>query len=217
MPEDPTQQPLSRERVLEVAVALADEIGMERFTMRKLASALDVGPMTIYHHVPSKEAIIDGMVDLVFSQIALPPEDLPWKAAIRVRCLSAREVLRRHPWAPPLMESRTSPGPELLRHHDAMIGCFRRGLSLPLTAHAYAIVDSFVYGFALEEAALPEGGGPDIDEVAADILAAMPAETYPHFVELTVDHVLRPGYDFGNSFEFGIDLILDGLERAAAG
>jgi AcrR family transcriptional regulator len=215
MPANTQTSHLTRERVLEAAIALADQIGIEAFTMRKLAAALDVGPMTIYHHVPSKEQILDGIVDIVFSEIALPPEDTDWRSAIRARCISAREVLNRHPWAPPLMESRTSPGPATFRHHDAVIGCFRRGgLSIQMTAHAYAIIDSYIYGFALEEAYLPSGGGEGMSELAEDMAAAF-AQHYPHLLELTVDHVLQPGYSFGNSFEFGLDLILEGLAEAA--
>jgi AcrR family transcriptional regulator len=211
------REPLTRDRVLQGAVALADEIGVDAMTMRKLASALGVKPMTIYHHVDGKEQILDGMVDLVFSEIALPPTDSDWRSAIRERCVSAREVLSRHRWAAPLMESRTSPGPATMTHHDAVLGCLRRGgLSLQLTAHAYAIIDSFVYGFALQEANLPfEGDVPavQLDELAAGMIAAFPEGAYPNFVEFTVDHALQPGYSFGASFEFGLDLILDGLEQ----
>ena len=206
---------LTRERVITGAIELVDEIGIEAFTIRRLAAALDVKPMTIYHYVASKDKIIDGMVDNVFSEIALPPDDSEWQTAIRVRCRSARDVLRRHPWAPPLMESRLEPGPATLRHHDAVLGCLRRGgLSLELTAHAYAIVDSFVYGFALEEANLPGGGSGEIVEVAADMVREGLAE-FPHLAEFTTEHVLRPGYAFGDTFEFGLDLIIDGLARAA--
>ncbi len=206
---------LSRVRVLTGAVALADEIGIEDFTIRRLAAALDVKPMTIYHYVASKERILDGMVDIVFSEIALPPDDVEWQSAIRVRCRSARDILRRHPWAPPLMESRLDPGPATLRHHDAVLGCLRRGgLSLQLTAHAYAIIDSFLYGFALEEANLPGGGSGEIVEVAGDMIREGLAD-YPYLAEFTTEHVLRPGYDFGDSFDFGLDLIIDGLVRAA--
>jgi AcrR family transcriptional regulator len=212
------RQPLTRERVLQGAVDLADEIGVEALTIRKLADSLGVGTMTIYHHVPGKEQIIDGMVDMVFAEIALPPADTDWKSAIRARCISARQVLNRHWWAAPLMETRTSPGPATLAHHDAVIGCLRRGgLSLPMTAHAYAILDSFLYGFAMQEAALPfHGDEPSVplDELAAGMMEALPTDTYPHFVEFTIEHALQPGYDFGDSFEFGLDLILDGLERA---
>ena len=213
--ERPPNQPLTRDRVLAAGLDLADEIGIEAFTIRRLAEALGVGPMTIYHHVPSKEEIIDGMVDLVFAEIALPPEDLDWKAAMRVRCGSAREVLRRHPWAPPLMESRLSPGPANLRHHDAVLGCLLRGgFSLELVAHAYATIDSFVYGFALEEANLPAQGAEGFGEVAEEMSAMFDPDAYPNLVAFTVEHVLQPGYDFGDSFDFGLDLILDGFERA---
>lgn len=205
---------LTKERVLTGAMTLADEVGIEAFTIRKLASALDVKPMTIYHHVPSKEQILDGMVDIVFGEITLPPEDLPWEEAIRVRCRSMRDVLKQHWWAPPLMESRSDPGPLSLRHHDRVIGCLLRGgLSIQMTAHAYAILDSYLYGFALEEVNLPEGGTKDIVPLA-EALAPM-FEPYPHLYRFTVEHVLQPGYSFGNSFEFGLDLILNGIAEAA--
>lgn len=216
MPEDTKRSTLSREKVLTAAVDLADEIGIEAFTIRKLADRLGVGAMTIYHHVPSKEAIIDGMVELVFAEIEKPPTDVDWKSAIRRRCISAREVLNRHPWAAPLMESRLSPGPANLSHHDAVVGTLRNGgLSIQMTAHAYAILDSFIYGFAFEEAVLPAGGGEGFAEIAEQIAAHFPADQYPHLAELTFEHVLKPGYSFGDSFEFGLDLIIEGLERAA--
>ena len=135
-----SRRTLTPERVLEGALALADDVGIDALTIRKLATTLDVKPMTIYHHVPSKEAIVDGMVELVFSEIDRPPTDLDWKSAIRQRAQSARAVLQRHPWAPPLMESRTTPGPEMLEHHDAVVGCFRRGgFSVEMAGHAYAL------------------------------------------------------------------------------
>ena len=206
---------LTRERVLAGAIELADEIGIDAFTIRKLATHLDVKPMTIYHHVSSKDKILDGMVDIVFDEIELPTGN-DWQRAIRTRCRSAREVLVRHPWAPPLMESRPEPGPATLRHHDAVLGCFRRGgFSLELTAHAYATIDSYVYGFALEEANLPDGGGAEIAEIAAAIYEESLAD-YPDLAAFTIDHVLKPGYEFGNSFEFGLDLIIDGLARATS-
>lgn len=216
MSEDRKRSTLTREKVLTAAVELADEIGVEALTIRKLANRLGVGAMTIYHHVPSKEEIIDGMVEIVFAEIEKPPTDLDWETAMRRRCISARHVLNRHPWAPPLMESRTSPGPANLSHHDAVIGCLRNGgLSIEMTAHAYAVLDAFVYGFAFEEATLPEGGGEGFAEIAEQIAAHFPTDEYPNLAELTFEHVLKPGYDFGDSFEFGLDLIIDGLVRAA--
>lgn len=211
-----TRTPLSRARVLTTAVRLADDIGIHAFTIRKLATALDVKPMTIYHHVPSKDAILDGMVDLVFSEIEQPPHDTDWKTAIRRRSHSARAVLRRHPWATPLMESRTTPGPETLAHHDAVIGCFRRGgFSVEMTAHAYALIDNYLYGFALQEANLPATRGEAMADLAEAIIEPVPDGQYPHLMELTAEHILQPGYDFGDEFEFGLELILDGLEAAA--
>ena len=209
---------LTAQRVLTAAVALADRIGIASLTIRKLAAALDTAPMTIYHHVRSKEALIDGMVDIVFGEIEKPPVDNKWQEAIRVRCLSAREVLNRHRWAAPLMESRTTPGPATLAHHDAVIACLRRGgLSLQLTAHAYAILDSFVYGFAFEETTLPGADGPELAQLAQEMSKRLPGEQFPALSEFTKDHVLQPGYSFGDSFEFGLDLIIDGLERGLTG
>lgn len=210
------RRPLTPERVIAGAIALADEIGIDALTIRRLADALDVKPMAIYHHVANKEAIIDGMVDAVFAEIDLPPTDLEWREAISVRCHSMRRVLARHPWASPLMESRTAPGMATLRHHDAVVACFRRaGFSLALTGHAYAVTDAFLYGFALQEATLPATAGDEMAEVAAAMAEAMPADRFPHLTEFTLGHVLQPGYDFGEEFEFGLGLVLDGLERAA--
>jgi AcrR family transcriptional regulator len=208
---------LSRQRVLDAAMALADRIGIEAFTIRKLADELDVKPMTIYHHIDGKESIIDGIVDAVFALIELPPPEQPWTEAMRVRCRSARQVLAQHPWAAPMMESRTSPGEATLRHHDAVLGCLRSGgLSLAQTAHAYALLDSFVYGFALQEASLPHGGEAQIGELAEDIVEPLPEGEYPHLVEFTNEYVLRPGYSFGDSFEVGLDILLEGLSHMSA-
>jgi AcrR family transcriptional regulator len=216
MSEDQKRSTLNRSKVLEAAIELADQIGIEALTIRNLANKLGVGAMTIYHHVPSRDAIVDGMVEIVFDKIEKPSADDDWKTAMRRRCISAREVLNQHKWAAPLMDSRMSPGPANLSHHDAVIGCMRKGgLSIQMTAHAYAILDSFVYGFAFEEAVLPSGGGEGITEVAEQIAAHFPSGEYPHLAELTFEHVLQPGYDFGDSFEFGLDLIIEGLERAA--
>ena len=219
-PTTTTDEPrvrLSRDRVLEGAVALADTLGtIEAFTIRKLAAELDVKPMTIYHHVPNKEAIIDGMVDFVFSEIDRPPTDIDWKTAIRHRALSAREVLARHRWAATLMDSRTSPGPETLGHHDAVIGCFRAsGFSIEMTAHAYALVDSYIYGFAMQEANLPATDGEELADLAETMMNPFPDGMYLHLTEFVTEHVMQPGYDFSDEFEFGLDLILDGLDAAA--
>ncbi|MGW1893571.1 TetR/AcrR family transcriptional regulator [Streptomyces sp. NPDC002004] len=210
------REPLSRDRVLRAAVALADGSGLEALSMRKLGEAVGVEAMSLYTHVANKEDLLDGMIDSVFGEIDLPSDGDDWKTAMRERALSVRQVLSRHRWAIGLMESRTSPGPATLRHHDAVIGCLRRaGFSVALTAHAYSALDSYIYGFALQERGLPFDTPDETAELAQAILASVPADRYPHLAELTAEHVLRPGYDYAEEFAFGLDLILDGLGRAA--
>ena len=206
---------MTRERVLDGALALADDIGVADLTIRRLADALGTKPMTIYHHVPSKEEILDGIVDLVFAEMDVPDPNLAWKAAMRGRCVSARQVLARHTWAVPLLESRRSPGPATLEHHNAVLTCLRRDLSVPMAAHAYALLDAFVYGFATQEAALPSPGD-EMDEQVASLVNDQLAEHYPALYSFAVEHTMKPGYDFGDEFDFGLDLILDALEQAAA-
>ena len=212
----PPRIPLTRERVLHAAVALADESGSESLSMRKLGEAVGVEAMSLYHHVANKEDLLDGMIDVVFGEIDLPSGGEAWKPAMRQRAISARRVLSRHGWAIGFMESRSSPGPATLRHHDAVIGCLRdAGFSIELAAHAFSVLDSYIYGFALQERSLPFHTPEETAELAQDILAGFPADKYPHLAELTTQHVLRPGYDYGNEFEFGLDLILDGLDRTS--
>jgi AcrR family transcriptional regulator len=205
---------LSRDRVLHGAMAVADAGGIGSLTIRSLASELGVKPMSVYHHVANKDEILDGIVDLVFSEIDLPSAGADWRSEMRRRALSARRVLRVHPWAIPLLQSRTNPGRATLRHHDAVIGALRAaGFSLEMVAHAYALMDSYVFGFALSEAALPINGPETVTEVADQMMHLFDPAEYPHLVEFSVGHVLEPGYDFGAEFEFGLDLVLDGLMR----
>jgi AcrR family transcriptional regulator len=209
-----TRRQLSRERVLSGAVALADEGGVAALTIRSLAQHLGVKPMTLYHYVANKSEILDAIVDVVFSEIDLPSAAADWRSEIHLRASSARRVLRSHSWAIGLLESRTTPGPATLRHHDAMLGTLRgAGFSLDMTAHAYALIDAYVYGFALSEAALPFDGPETVAQVAEPIIRSFSAGAYPHLVELTTDHILQPGYDFGDEFDFGLNLILDALSR----
>jgi AcrR family transcriptional regulator len=209
--------PLSRDRVLAAAVALADEIGIEALSMRKLGESLGVEAMSLYNHVAGKDALLDGMVDAVFAEIDLPSADGGWRSAMRQRGISVRAVLRRHRWAITLLQSRTAPGPSTLAHHDAVIGVLRTaGFTVAQTAHAFSVLDSYIYGFALQEKALPFEGPEQTAEVAQGIFADLPVDRYPHFVELATQHVLQPGYDYGDEFAFGLDLVLDGLERLKA-
>ena len=210
------REPLSRDQVLRAAVALADEGGIGALSMRKLGQVLGVEAMSLYNHVASKSDLLDGMVDIVFSEIGLPAGDSGWKQAMRQRAISAREVLGRHRRAIGLMESRRSPGPATLRHHDAVLGCLRQAVfPVDLTAHAYSLLDSYIYGFALQEASLPFDSAEEAPELAQEIAGQLPADAYPHLTELAIEHVLQPGYRYGDEFEIGLDLILDALGRAA--
>jgi AcrR family transcriptional regulator len=215
---DTRRAPLSRDQVLRAAVTLADEGGIGALSMRKLGQALGVEAMSLYNHVADKGDLLDGMIDVVFGEIGLPSGDDGWKQAMRRRAISAREILGRHRWAIGLMESRRSPGPATLRHHDAVLGCLRvAGFSVELTAHAYSLLDSYIYGFALQEASLPFDTGEEAAQVAQDISAMMLGGEYPYLAEIAAVHVIQPGYQYGQEFETGLDLILDALERAAAG
>src|SRR5579871_4975511 len=177
--------PLSRDQVLRAAVAFADENGVAALSMRKLGEAVGVEAMSLYNHVASKADLLDGMVDVVFSEIGLPAGDAGWQTAMRQRAISARKVLGCHRWAIGLMESRKSPGPATLRHHDAVLGCLREaGFPVELTAHAYSLLDSYIYGFALQEASLPFDTGDEAAQVAQDISAMMPGGEYPYLTEM---------------------------------
>jgi AcrR family transcriptional regulator len=206
---------LTRERVLRAAVGLADTGGIDALTMRRLGEELGVEAMSLYKHVANKDDLLDGMIDSVFGEIYLPAGGTDWRSSMHQRAISVREVMARHRWAVGLMESRTAPGPATLRHHDAVLGTLREaGFSVELAAHAFSALDSYLYGFALQERSLPFDTAEQTAEAAELILAQLPADDYPHLTELVREHVLQPGYDYGNEYAFGLDLILDGLERA---
>jgi AcrR family transcriptional regulator len=208
--------PLSRERVLLGAVAIADAGGIGALTMRSLARELGVKPMSLYYYVAGKAEILDGIVDLVFSEIDLPSPGGDWQSQMRRRADSARRTLRRHPWAIGLMESRANPGPATLRHHESTLATLRRaGFSVAMTAHAYALLDSYIYGFALQEAALPFT--PQTVTEATEAITEQFAGEYPCLVEMATGHILRPGYDFGDEFEIGLTVILDALTGSIPG
>ena len=206
---------LSRERVLRAAIAHADAGGLEALSMRKLADELDVAPMALYRHVANKEDLLDGMVDVVFAEVYLPPSGPDWRTAMRQRAISLRDVLGRHRWAIGLMESRTHPGPANLRHHDAVLGSLRAGgFDIALAAHAYSLLDSYIYGFALTKMNLPFETTEEIGEVAQNMLEPFPLNAYPNLLEFLTEIVMKPGYDYGDEFEYGLDAILESLDRA---
>ena len=209
------RDPLSRERVLLGATAVADAGGVGALTIRSLAQHLGVKPSALYYHVANKDAILDGVVDVVFGEIELPSLEGDWQSEMVRRAKSARQVLKRHSWAIGLMESRKNPGPATLRHHDAVLGALRgAGFSVAMTAHAYALLDSFIYGFALQEASLPFDGPESAADVADPMMRQFPAGAYPHLVEMATEYILQPGYDFADEFEYGLNVILDALTRS---
>jgi len=210
--------PWTRAKLLRAAIDLADEQGIEALSMRKLSQHLGGGTMSLYNHVSNKDDLIDGMIDEVFAEIDLPVLERSWKQTMRQRAISMHTVMTRHPWAIGRMESRRSPGPATLRHHDAVIGCLLdAGFPLPLAAHAFAALDSYIYGFALQERSLAFGTPEETSELAKAFLLQFPTKEYPYLARLTIEHVLQPGYDYADEYEFGLDLILDGLEQLVPG
>ena len=204
--------PLSRDRVLQGAIAVADAGGIGALTIRTLAQELGVKPMSVYHYVANKDEILDGIVDLVFGEFELPVAGDDWRQEMRRRADSARRVLRRHPWATALLQSRLNAGPATLRHHNAIIGTLRgAGFTVEQPAHAFALIDSYLYGFAMSETALPIHGPESVAALADMMVQRFPVDEYPHLFEFTTEHIMRPGYDFGAEFDFGLNLILDGL------
>jgi AcrR family transcriptional regulator len=213
--EAPRRGRLNRERVLRTAVALA-HTGFEALTMRTLAQELGVVPMALYKHVANKEELLDGMVDIVFAEVELPPNGSGWKAAMRQRAISMRQALTRHRWAVGLMESRMQPGPASLRHHNAVMACLREaGFSFKTAVHAYSAMDSYIYGFALQEKTSPFETPDESAQVAETQQAMQPpsfADEYPYLAEVVIE-LGKSGYDYAIEFEVGLDLLLDGIEK----
>lgn len=212
----PKRTPLSRERVLRAAIALADERGAEELTMRKLAKELGVEAMSLYNHVASKDDLLNGMIDIVFAEIEPPAAGGEWKTELRKRAVSTRAALNRHRWAIGEMEGRTDHGPANLRLHDAVLGCLRAaGFSVEMTVHAYSVQDAYIYGFVLQETDMsqrtPEDFAAEAQRQMREYAAAL--ADFPHLVEVVGGHVAEAGYDYEAEFLFGLDLILDGLER----
>jgi AcrR family transcriptional regulator len=211
--------PLTRARVLRAAMTLADSGGEESLTMRGLGKKLGVEAMSLYNHVANKEDILDGLIDIVFSEIEVPsPGNGDWKSAMRRRAISVREALSRHRWAVGLMEGRMNPGPASLRNHDAVMGWLREsGFEFRAAVHAMSVMDAYIYGFALQEKNLPFDTPDEVSQVM-DIQRRQVPEmsNYPYLVEVAAE-MAEAGYDYATEFEFGLDLILDALERFRAG
>lgn len=204
---------LSKQRVVAEAIRLADREGVDGLSMRRLAGSLGAGAMSLYHYVASKDELLDAMIDIVFEEIELPSKDTDWQSAMRRRADSGRQVLARHPWAIGLMESRTSPGPANLRQHEAVIACLRKaGFSVVMATHANWLLDSYVYGYALQEAGLPFDTADELaDMVEGVYLPQLPADEFPYLNE-SAAALVAADYDPAEEFGFGLDLILAALE-----
>ena len=208
---------LSREAVLRAAMAVADDGGLEALTMQRIGEQVGAEAMSLYRHVRNKDDLLDGIVDLVFAEIELPPAGTDWKTAMRERAISARSALSRHPWAVGLMESRSQPGPSNMAHHDAVLGMlFAAGFSGLEATHAYNAIDSFIYGFALQERGLPFGNQEELAELGEAMFRDLQVGEYPN-LQRVAGELIESGFDYAREFEFGLDLILDGLERRRAG
>ena len=204
--------PVNLARTLEVALTVADSEGIEAVTMRRLARELGVEAASLYHHVKGKDQILDGLVDAVAAEIEPPTPATGWRNAISQRAHNTRAGLRRHPWAVSLMASRTSPGPATLRLLETGIRSFREGgFSIPLAAHAVSAVDSYVHGFVLQEVNLPFRGESELVAMTTAIMETFPASEFPYLFELTVKHVLQPGYAYSKEFDSGLKVVLDGV------
>jgi AcrR family transcriptional regulator len=208
---------LSRNSIVRAGMEIADLDGLDAVSMRSVARKLGVEAMSLYHHVSNKDEVLDGMVDAVFAEFHTPQIGGDWVTEMRTRSEAARGVLKGHPWAIGLLDSRRGAGFETIRHHDAVLGCLRSaGFSLALTAHAFALLDAHLYGFLTQELSLPFEGEADLSALADAMIAALPEGQLPFFREFTLDYALQPGYDFGAEFEIGLDLILEGLAARLA-
>jgi len=207
---------LTTDRVLRAAVHLADRDGLGALTMRRLGAELGVEAMSLYKHVASKEAILDGVVELIVGQIEIPSAGAEWKQAMRRRAFSAREVLAGHSWAIGLLESRGSPGPATMRYLDAILGNLRSaGFSIEDAVHALWLLDSYVYGHVIQETSLsPASTPPPGTELTESVLEQATMAEYPHLVEVA-EHARRSDYSVDREFTYGLDLILDALEQTA--
>ncbi len=211
----PPHIPLSRERILRTAILMADRGGIGSLSMRKISQELGFQAMSLYNHVANKDDLLDGIVDIVVSEIEVPDLGVDWKTAMRRRANSAHEVLLRHPWATMPLVSRINVGPAMLRYIDATLGCLcEAGFSLEIVDRAWNAIDSHIYGFTLQELNFPIAAAEYVS-TAQDYLPSIPAEKYPYMNRLT-QHLIDGHYDGIADFNFGLELILSGLDADRA-
>lgn len=220
MGESTTARPAARpgltaERVVQAAAAVADREGLHGVSMRRVGRELGVEAMSLYHHVASKDALLDALGDWLMERVERPPADVAWREGIRVRCHSLRAVMREHPWGPAIVESRRAPGLALLGHLEAVLDCLHRGgFQVQLAAHAFSVLDAYVYGFVLTEQSLPFEPGGGVDALAEEM--AVPADVFPRMAAFIEQAIVGRSYDYGDEFAYGLELVLDGLESRLA-
>jgi len=208
-----SRPPLNRNRILAAAVEIADERGVGAVTMRAVASKLGVEAMSLYNHVANKDDILDGMVDFVVEQIDLPQDVDHWREAMRRRAVSAHQVFGCHPWVPVLLDSRETSGPSGLRYFDWVLGTLMRaGFSMEDAARVFSLLDSYIYGFGIQQFNFSADSDASPEERAETLLAFIPAEQYPYLHRMA-SHAMQAGYDAEADFDFGLEIILGGLER----
>ena len=212
----PPRPALSTQRVIDAASRVADASGLAGVSMRSVGRELEVEAMSLYHHVASKDALLDGLTDWLFARIDTPSPSGPWRAEMEARAHSARTVLAAHPWGLGLIESRRTPGPATLHHHDAVLGCLRAaGFSVVLAAHAFSVLDAYVYGFVLTEVNLPFQAGDSAEDFVEDLGPI--TDLYPHLAELVAEQIVGRDYQYGDEFDYGLAIVLDGLAARFTG
>ena len=205
---------LTKERIVSVALKLADEGGIAALSMRKLGRELGVEAMALYHHFASKDLLIESMIDRVHGEIEIPLNTEHWSIVARGRAESVLEALSRHTWAPSLMESGVNPGPATMQDRESFLKCFREaGFSIEMTVHAVSALDIFTYGFAQQFASLSFETVEQAAEVGEAVMEQFPFDTYPYMGEMVTQHMMKSGYRAMDEFDFGLDLIIDGLAR----
>ncbi|MBL7554672.1 MAG: TetR/AcrR family transcriptional regulator [Bdellovibrionaceae bacterium] len=205
---------IKKEKIIAAAIQLANKDGLDSLSMRRLAAKLKIEAMSLYHHFKNKDEILNALVDHAFALIEWNADPSDWKQSLRQRCYSLRDVLKKNPWAVGLLESRRNPGLKTLKHHDQMLGLFlKSGFSHELTAHSYVLLDSYVYGFAVQERSVPVNDSNDISDMAESIFSGLSPETVPNMIEMITSYYTKPGYSFAAEFEYGLDVILNGIEK----
>jgi AcrR family transcriptional regulator len=204
--------PLDRDRVLRAAIELADDGGIEALSMRRLGRTLGVEAMSLYNHVSSKDDVLAGIVDIIVGDIDVETPAVSWKEAMRRRAISMREAFARHPWAVGLLESRKSPGPAALRYCESVLRVLRRaGFSPEMALRAFSVLDSYAYGYSIQEKSMASDSAMETSERSEEFLRQLPGDGFPYLAEIA-SHVARSGFEYAREFELGLDLLLDALD-----